>query len=145
MDPAIVAAASGLLGSLIGAASSFATTWLTQGSQRRAQSRAQEVAKREVLYAEFISEASKRLADALGRQAEGPEVIVALYATVGRMRLMSSREVVRAAEKLVHLVIETYASPNLAFEEIREKLVRGEEADPLEEFGEACRAELLAL
>jgi hypothetical protein len=68
--------------------------------------------------------------------------MVGLYAAIGRMRLTSSCDVVRAAENLVHLVIDTYAGPNLTFADLRERLVRGEASDPLEEFGEACRAEL---
>lgn len=144
MDPAILSATTALIGSLVGAGSSMATTWLGQRDQRRAQVRAQEVAKREALYAEFITLVSKYLIDALGRQPEGLEVIVNLEAYVGKMRLMSSREVIRAAETLVRLVIETYASPNLTVAQVLE-LVRNGVADPLEEFGEACRTELGAL
>lgn len=144
MDPAILTAATGLIGTLVGAASSMTTTWLGQRDQRKAQMRAQEVAKREALYAEFITVVSKHLIDALGRQPEGLEVVVSLEAYLGKMRLMSSREVIKAAEKLVRLVVETYASPNLTVEQVLQ-LVRGGVADPLEEFGEACRTELGAL
>jgi hypothetical protein len=142
MEPAILTAASGLIGSLVGAASSVATTWLSQRGQLRTQCRAQEAAKREALYAEFIAEVCKRLGDAISHHADGPEVMVGLYAAIGQMRLMSSCDVVRAAENLVRLVIDTYAGPNLTFEDLRERLVRGEANDPLEEFGEACRVEL---
>jgi hypothetical protein len=146
MDPAILTATSGLIGSLIGAASSFSTTWLAQRGQLRGQARVQEAAKREARYAEFIAEVSKRLADAVSHQAESHEVIVCLHADVGWMRLVSSREVISAAEKLVHLVVETYASPDLTFAQVweRARAVR-DFADPLADFGEACRVELLAL
>lgn len=144
MDPAILSATSALAGSLIGAASSFATTWFTQCGQLRALARAQEATKREALYAEFIAETAKRIADGLTRQAESAEVIVGLHAAVGRMRLTSSREVVRAAEKLVRFVVETYSSPNLTFEQLRES-VTDDFSDPMEEFGEACRMELQTL
>ena len=145
MEPAIISAASGLIGSLIGAASSFATTWLTQRGQLRAQSRTQEAARREALYAEFVAEVAKCLGDAVSHDPEGPEVLVGLYAAVGRMRLRSSRQVVHAAEGAIRLVVDTYAAPNLTFADLREKLLSGDAGDPLEEFGEACRTELEAL
>lgn len=144
MDPALITAGTGLIGSMIGAASSIATTWMAQRGHHRVQLRLQEAAKREALYADFITEVSKRLVDAISRPPEGLEVMVGLEAAIGRMRLTSSRDVIVAAEKLIKLVAETYASPNLSFEEVL-KLARQGVADPLAEFGEACRAELHAL
>lgn len=144
MEPAVLSAVSALAGSLIGAASSFATTWLTQQGQLRAQSRALDATKREALYAEFIAEASRRLAEAMGRNAESIEVLIVLHSAIGRMRLMSSREVIVAAENLARLVLETYASPNRTFEQLRESMTT-DQSDPLEAFGEACRTELVQL
>ena len=105
MDAAVLSAISALAGSLIGAASSVVTTWLTQRGQARAQAHSQQVAKRELLYTEFIGEVAERLTDALGRNAESLDVVVRLYAAVGKMRLISSREVVTAAEALVGIGI----------------------------------------
>ncbi len=144
MDPALLSAASGLVGSVLGATSSIAATWLSRQDEWRVQARVREAAKREALYSEFIVEASKRLADALAHEATGPEVIVALYAAVGRMRLMSSREVIEAAEHLVRHIIDTYSAPNLSFAELHDSS-RHDFTDPLSEFGEACRAELALL
>jgi len=142
MDSAILSTASGLVGSLIGAASSIVATWLAQHGQLRAQSLVQEATKREALYAEFIVEASKRLTHASSHQAEGPEVIAGLYAAVKRMHLISSRDVIRTADEVVRVVVETYASPNITFEEVRERMRGGETRDPLKEFTKACKAEL---
>ena len=86
MEPAILSATSALIGSLIGGVSTFAASWLTQHRQLRIQLLLQEAAKRETLYAEFIIEASKRLTEAWGKQAEGPDVLAALYAAMERMR-----------------------------------------------------------
>ena len=144
MDAAVLSAASALAGSLIGAASSVMTTWLTQRGQVRAQARSQQIAKRELLYTEFIGEVAERLTDGLSRNAESLEVVVRLYAALGKMRLISSREVVTAAEALVNLVVEVYAGPNQTFNELRAiKLCA--ESDPMMAFGEACRAELAAM
>jgi hypothetical protein len=145
MEPAILTAATGLVGSLVGAASSIATTWLGQRGQLRTQWRTQEAARREELYAAFIAEVAKCLGDAVSHDPEGPEVLVNIYTAVGRMRLKSSRRVVGAAENLIRLVVDTYAGPNLTFADLREKLIMGQASDPLEEFGEACRTELEAL
>jgi len=98
----------------------------------------------EAIHADFITEVSKRLVDAISRPAERLEMMVGLEAAIGRMRLSSSREVIVAAEKLIKLVAETCASPNLSFEEVLAPARRGV-ADPLAEFGEACRAGLRAL
>jgi hypothetical protein len=142
MNAAILSATSALAGSAIGALTSFATTWLAQTSQLRFQRQEQEVAKREALYAEFIVEASKRLADAVSHEAESPDVIVMLYASVGRMRLMSQREVVEAAENVARMVMDAYAAPNRSFQQLREVGMDDKSLDPLAKFGEACRAEL---
>ena len=94
MDPAILSATAGLIGSLVGGVSTFAASWLTQRGQLRLQTLVQQAVKREALYAEFIAEASKRVAEAWSHQAESPEAIAGLYAAVERMRLTSSTEVI---------------------------------------------------
>ncbi len=142
MDPALLSAGSALAGSLIGASASFATSWLTHSGGLRAQRAQMSATKRETLYAEFINEVSKRLAEAAGKDAETAEVLVPLFAAVGRMRLVSSRPVVDAAAALVRLVAQTYAAPNLTFRELQALFDAGG-ADPLEAFGEACRTELM--
>jgi hypothetical protein len=52
MDPAILSATAALVGSLVGGVSTFATYWLTQRVQLRAQSLMKRHAEREALYAE---------------------------------------------------------------------------------------------
>jgi hypothetical protein len=145
MDPVILSAASALIGSLVGGLSTLAASWLTQRGQLRAQTLVHEAVKRETLYAEFIIEASKRLADAWAHQAQDPAVIAGLYAAVHRMRLTSSDDVVRIAEQVIRLVIEAYAAPDRTFAELRERLTKQDEHDLLNEFSEACRADLHAL
>jgi hypothetical protein len=145
MDPAILSAASALTGSLIGGISMLTGSWLTHRRQFRTQTLIHEAVKREALYAEFIIEASKRLTEAWGRQAETPEVVAGLYSAVERMRLTSSTEVIRIAEQVVRFVIEAYADPNKTFDEVRERLRSDDWGDPLRDFAEACRAELRSL
>jgi hypothetical protein len=130
------------MGSLIGAASSLTTTWFTQRNQQRAQWRVQEATTREALYAEFIKEASRCLVDAVTHETGQPEMLLGLVGTLGRMRLKSSPPVIEAGENLLRLVVNSYAAPNLTFDDIRVLMERGEDSDPLADFGEACRAEL---
>src|SRR3954470_24380078 len=101
MDPAILSATAGLIGSLVGGVSTFAASWLTQRGQLRLQTLVQQATKREALYAEFIVEASKRVAEAWSPQAENPEAFAGLYSAIERMRLTSSAEVISAAEAVI--------------------------------------------
>src|SRR5216684_6630165 len=112
MDPAILSATAALFGSLVGGVSTLAASWLTQRGQLRTQALIHEAAKRETLYAEFIIEASRRLTEAWSHHAESPEVVAGLYAAVQRMRLASSNEVIRIAERVIGQVIEAYAAPD---------------------------------
>jgi hypothetical protein len=146
MDNAILSAASALIGSLIGGMSTLAASWLTLRGRVRAQALVQEAAKREVLYAEFIIEASRRLTEAWSHHAESPEVVAGLYSAHQRMRLTSSDEVIRVADQVIRLVIQAYAAPDKTFDELRQHIAADDEQwDPLRRFAEACRAELRAL
>src|SRR6266436_1284128 len=87
MNSAYISAFAALAGSGIGAIASFATTWLTQDAQARAQRFAQAMTRRERLYGEFIEEASRLFTDALTHQFDDPSKFVRLYALVGKLRL----------------------------------------------------------
>jgi hypothetical protein len=145
METAILSATAALTGSLIGGVSTLIASWLTQRGQLRTQALMREATKRETLYTEFIIEASKCRADAWSHQAETPEVLATLYSAVERMRLTSSDEVRRLAEKVVLHVIEAYAAPDRSFDELRRHLDRVTGSDPLKDFSEACRHELIAM
>ena len=69
--------------------------------------------------------------------------MVGLYAMVGRMRLVSPRTVVAAAENVIEHIIETYLAPNRTLHELRIYMQEGR-MDFLVEFSEACRADLAA-
>ena len=144
MDAAL-SATSALFGWLVGGISTLAASWLAQRAQLRAQSLLQEAAKRETLYTEFIIEASKRLTEAWHHQAESPEVFAGLYSAVSRMRLSSSDEVIRIAQRVALFVVEAYAAPAKSFDEFREHTRSEDNRDPLKEFSDACRIELRAL
>jgi len=142
MDSAILSATAALVGSLVGGVSTFAASFVTQRWQLHIQSHQQRAMKRETLYAEFIIEASKRLADAWSHQAQSPEVIAGLFSAVERMRLISSSAVTSAAEEVVRHIAEAYANPNRTFDEIRDRLESADFDNPLKNFTEACLEEL---
>ena len=89
MDVAYISALSALAGSAVGGFTSTATTWLTQRAQTRAGQLAHEITRREDLYRDFIIAASKTYGDALvSSEPQLPELI-ALYAMISRMRVLS--------------------------------------------------------
>src|SRR6478735_1829544 len=126
-------------GSAFGAISTIVTGWVTRRRKLRDRHHARSISRRERLYRSFIEEASRVYADALVSDKSEIPQLVNLYALIGRMRILSSDQVVQAAERAGRLIIETYLSPNREFGDLPEFL---EEMDPLRGFGEACRREL---
>ena len=66
--------------------------------------------------------------------------LIPAYALLSRIRLGSSLQVLKAAEKVVRNVVETYPKPNLTAEQIESAALSDE--DPLRSFSEVCRVEL---
>ena len=140
MSVAYISAFSALAGSTIGGMASVATTWLTQHSQDRSQRHAQSVGRRERLYGDFIDEASTLFIDALTHEQIDPSKFVQIYATIGKLRLFASADVVSNAEKAMRDVVVVYYLPNRDFT----KQGAPPEADLniLQAFSEACRNDL---
>jgi len=129
-------------GSAFGAVSTIMSGWFNRRRRLRERHHARSFEKRERLYKNFIEEASRLYADALvSDRAEIPQ-LVSLYTLIGRMRILSSDDVVHAAERTGRLIIETYLSPNRSIVDLPDFI---EEIDPLRDFGEVCRSELLNL
>jgi hypothetical protein len=141
MDSAWISAFSAVMGSLVGAFTSFVTTYANQRAQYRRDFLSKQFARRETLYSEFIDEAARLQVDSLEHQLEKPSTLVAIYALENRIRLNASQEVVQAAANTIQQIVESYGRPTMAEEDIS----RGaylEISDPVKEFGEACRKEL---
>jgi hypothetical protein len=142
MDVAYISALSALAGSAVGGFTSTATTWLTQRAQARAGQLAHEFARREDLYRDFIMAASKTYGDALvSSEPQLPE-LVALYAMISRMRVLSTPRTVACADKIMLAIIDTYFSPNHSVRELRDLIKSGAGIDPLKDFSEAAREEV---
>jgi hypothetical protein len=147
MDPAVIGALSGLLGSIIGGSASIATTWLTNHAADRSKRLSSEMNRREALYGDFIKECSKLLIDSLDHSLDKPESMVTVYSILNRIMLVSSPPVVAAANAVMRSLIEGYFRRNLTMEEIRALVLQGNHSvgNPLNEFSLTCRTELDAL
>jgi hypothetical protein len=141
MNAAYLTAYAALAGSAVGGLTSFASAWLTQHRQARAQRLSQDKSRRQKLYKQFIDEASKLYADALVHDQAEVSALVSVYALISRMRVVSSSAVIERAEAVVRMIVDTYFEPNKTLPELR-KLMDSHSIDPLRAFGEECRAEL---
>ncbi|MBK3664997.1 hypothetical protein JJE66_27675 [Bradyrhizobium diazoefficiens] len=140
-DGSIVAALAALAGTAVGGFTSVVARWLSQRLQVRAQWFARENNRRQVVYREFIEEASKCYIDALQHDDADIPALVGLYAKLGRMRVISSDAVVKSADKIAKEILDTYLEPDKSFIELRDMTKNGT-IDLLFEFSMACREEL---
>jgi hypothetical protein len=76
MDSASISALAALAGAAIGGLTSFATSWLAQQTQIKAQQFAHKLTRREELYKDLIEEASKLYADSLIHETPGVSQLV---------------------------------------------------------------------
>jgi hypothetical protein len=140
VNGAYLSALSALAGSAIGGMASIATTWLTQHSQNKSQDHARSMARRERLYGDFIDEASKLFIDALTHQQIDPSKFVEIYATIGKLRLFASADVVLKAERVSRDIGEIYYLPTRDF--TKQETSPKTRLNILQAFSEACREDL---
>jgi hypothetical protein len=89
MDVAYISALWALAGSVIGGLTSGFTTWLSLRAQARAGQFAHDKSQREDLYKDFIVAASKVYGDAVVSSEPQIQELLALYAMISRMRVLS--------------------------------------------------------
>jgi hypothetical protein len=141
MDTTNITAIAAVCGSLVGAAATIVTTWLTQRTQALRAEREEKLRGREALYGEFITEASHLIFDALSHSLEKPETFVKLYGLLGRIRLVAVEPVLSEAETCCRQIVDLYARPNMTVEQIRIAFER-DRLDPIRDFSVVCRKEL---
>lgn len=127
------------LGTASGGLATIITSWATRRRKHRHRRTAMAINHRQKLYKKFIEEASRLYADALVNYKSEISKLVGIYALIGRMKVVSSDDVIAAAEKAALLIIQTYLSPNRTFDDLPELI---NEIDPLRDFSNACRREL---
>lgn len=79
--------------------------------------------------------------DGLTRNTPELSKLIALYALISRMRVLSSSKVIEEGRKVTRHIVVSYSEPNRTFDDVR-KMVNEHELDPLRYFSEACREEL---
>src|SRR5712664_4464391 len=140
MDVASISALSALAGSVVGGLTSGFTTWLSQRAQARAGQLAHDKSQREDLYKDFIVAASKVYGDAVVSDEPQIQELVALYAMISRMRVLSFPRTVACAEKIVNATLDTSFAPNKTIRELHELMKSGGAViDPLKDVSEAAR------
>jgi hypothetical protein len=140
MEASIISALAALTGTAIGGLTTVAANWLNQRNQLRAQCLQHEKNRWQILYRDFIEEASKSYIDALQHNEADISTLVGLYAKLGRMRVLSSKPVVHHAEDIARKILDTYLEPDNSFVELRDMAINGS-IDLLQEFSMACRDE----
>ena len=142
MDASLISALAALTGAAAGGTASFLASWLGKQHHVRVQWLTQDKLRRQSLYKEFIEEASKCYIDAIQHHEPDILVLVALYAKTSEMRVVSSPEVLAAAENVVRRLIDTYSNPDIDLTDIELRaLVQDGSFDLLRDFSESCRAE----
>jgi hypothetical protein len=141
MDSSLLAAFFAILGTTVGGATTFLTTFLNQRYAMRRDILAKDVANREQLYSEFLKEVGSLYFDSIHRtldEADQHSSMISMYSLVGRIRMISSEAVLNAADKVAADIVESYKRPAMTFEEFQQMW---ESSDPWHEFTNACRAE----
>jgi hypothetical protein len=140
VDASIITALAALTGAAVGGLTSGVAAWLNHRSQVRTEWILHEKSRRQILYRDFIEEASKCYIDAL--QHDKPDIpgLVGLYAKLSSMRALSSKPVVRCAEDVARKILDTYLEPDKGFVELREMVIDGT-IDLLRSFSDTCRDE----
>ena len=140
MNASVISALAALAGTAVGGLTSVIANWLTHRIQARAQWLQHEKNQRQILYRDFIEEASKCYIDALQHDEADIAGLVGLYAKLGRMRVLSSKPVVQSAEGIVRTILDAYLEPDKTFVELREMAIQGT-IDLWHDFAHACRVE----
>jgi hypothetical protein len=140
MDASVISALAALAGTAVGGSTSVIANWLTHRIQARAQWLAHESNRRQILYRDFIDEASKCYIDALQHDEADVPGLVGLYAKLSRMRVLSSTPVVDQADAITRKILDVYLEPDKSLDELR-AMAKDGSIDLLRDFSTACRRE----
>ena len=140
MDASLISGFAALAGAAIGGLTSATAAWFTQREVTQTQWHASLGLRRQEIYRDFIEAAAKCYIDAL--QHGNPDIpgLIALYANISRMRVLSSIDVVERAEQVAQRIMDTYSEPDKSFADLR-TMARNHAIDLLYDFSKACRNE----
>ena len=129
IDRPIVVALAALTGSLVGACSSVAATFIGQRLQARWSRLAAELDEHEELYGKFVDEAAPSIyRRSFNNQQWTRGKIMRLYSKVARIRLTSSEQVLHAAEEVASDCLRHMNSRRLIPLKVLERLRQEERA-----------------
>jgi hypothetical protein len=144
IDPTLLSPVSALLGALIGGGASIVAAIYTQRTQNRLQRVASEVAKREAIYADFVTSASNLILNAythddITLDGEQQRII----GLINRMRLYAATDVIKGAEEVLKAIVEISLKPSVELRRLaQDALSKSLDPDPLLTFSVICRADL---
>lgn len=141
MDSSFIPALAALGGAALGGFTSFATSWTTLRVQMKADRATSSKARRQKLYKDFITQASKVYGDALVHDELELSGLIVLYSLISRMRILSSNQVIENAVMVTRTISDIYQQPNKTPAEL-EEMIHKDHVDLLSRFSEACRTEL---
>ena len=136
-----VSVVAALAGATIGGITPLLSNYVSQRSITRRELLSRQLSERQTLYADFMSFAAKAYVQARTSHLEKLDDLIMLYSFVGRMRLIASTPVLKAAEDFALLVSTKYGEEDVSIEEIREAAL-ADRVEPLREFSLRCREEL---
>jgi hypothetical protein len=136
LDAHYVSTLAALAGTLVGAITSIISSWLATHRQSRDQRVQRERSELKSIYEQFIRTVEHNSAE-IAKFSD-------LYATLNRIRVVSSSHVIKAAEESVCAIVERYPKKNKSFSEITSTFSTDFQ-DPLRLFSEACHRELAGL
>ena len=140
MDASVISALAALAGTAVGGMTNVIANLLTHRIQARAQSLQHEKNRRQILYRDFIEEASKCYIDALQHDEADVPGLVGLYAKLSRMRVLSSQKVVDSADSITQKILDVYLEPDKSFIELRD-MAKSRTIDLLRYISATCREE----
>ena len=132
---------SGLVGVLVGGATSIATTWLTTTSERRTARVEAQTRFRKEIYGRFMDELAAMYAHALKNDHINYDRLASAYAIRGQITLASADAVVAAADRALKFVVDLSLGEARTDSQIR-SMMDDQEVDVIREFALACRVEL---
>lgn len=142
-DSTAITAAAAVGGSLVGGLASFATTFFTQRHHVHTERISKELDRREDIYIRFNELAAELMLEALDHNLDKPARLIGLITITGRIRLISSDEVLAAAEAVIAGILAAYERP--AMDPAVVLRAPGDFVAPLVAFTRACRIEREAL
>jgi len=132
---AILTSSSAILGSIVGGLVSYLTTRYLKTAEWRQDRVQREIAKREDLYSEYITECGNLLLSAIDKKTDQAVAFSRIVSINGKIRLLATQTVIEAADKLMILVFDQHTDDKKKDTKNKESLLRGQ-------FSKVAREEL---